>query len=307
MSLVYCVDFGSTFTKAALVDVGTGALVGTGQPPHDHRHRRARRLGRDPCRARAARPDGADVPVLACSSAGGGLRIAVVGNEELVTVRGRPSGRAVERRSGRARVLRRGRPCRPARRGARRRPAGRWHRRRQRRGPPRQCRSARGVPLVRTGCAWQATSMPSTRSARPSTPPVCRMSWPPTSCREIGVLAPDGARAAIREMFLSHVIGGKHLSRAHGLHRDGQRCHTGRRADRRRARRRWAGTGAARCGRRCRRRCRGSDDRRALGRRGRPGGVGSGPRGGRDRAGQPDRRGRSRDALERSPDRRGRS
>ena len=28
----------------------------------------------------------------------------------------------------------------------------------------------------------------------------------------IGVLAPDGARAAIREMFLAHVIGGKHLS-----------------------------------------------------------------------------------------------
>jgi uncharacterized protein (TIGR01319 family) len=28
----------------------------------------------------------------------------------------------------------------------------------------------------------------------------------------IGVLAPDGARAAIRELFLSHVIGGKHLS-----------------------------------------------------------------------------------------------
>jgi uncharacterized protein (TIGR01319 family) len=28
----------------------------------------------------------------------------------------------------------------------------------------------------------------------------------------IGVLAPDGARSAIRELFLSHVIGGKHLS-----------------------------------------------------------------------------------------------
>ena len=28
----------------------------------------------------------------------------------------------------------------------------------------------------------------------------------------IGVLAPESARAAIREMFLAHVIGGKHLS-----------------------------------------------------------------------------------------------
>src|SRR5262249_7258777 len=30
---------------------------------------------------------------------------------------------------------------------------------------------------------------------------------------EIGVLAPDSARAAIRSMFLTHVIGGKHLSK----------------------------------------------------------------------------------------------
>ena len=41
--------------------------------------------------------DGADVPVLACSSAGGGLRIAVVGNEELVTSE---AGRRVALSSG---------------------------------------------------------------------------------------------------------------------------------------------------------------------------------------------------------------
>lgn len=34
---------------------------------------------------------------------------------------------------------------------------------------------------------------------------------------EIGVFAPDGARAAIREMFLAHVIGGKNLSRDPGF------------------------------------------------------------------------------------------
>ena len=34
----------------------------------------------------------------------------------------------------------------------------------------------------------------------------------PNVVPRIGALAPDGARAAIREMFLSHVIGGKHLS-----------------------------------------------------------------------------------------------
>src|SRR5450631_4634387 len=31
--------------------------------------------------------------------------------------------------------------------------------------------------------------------------------------RQIGVINPDGARAAIRQMFLRHVIGGKHLSK----------------------------------------------------------------------------------------------
>jgi uncharacterized protein (TIGR01319 family) len=34
----------------------------------------------------------------------------------------------------------------------------------------------------------------------------------------IGVLAPESARAAIREMFLAHVIGGKHLSSRAGFH-----------------------------------------------------------------------------------------
>ncbi|MGZ4428115.1 MAG: glutamate mutase L, partial [Nocardioidaceae bacterium] len=41
------------------------------------------------------------------------------------------------------------------------------------------------------------------------TPHVCADNVVP----QIGVLAPDSARAAIREMFLRHVIGGKHLSK----------------------------------------------------------------------------------------------
>ena len=96
MSLVYCVDFGSTFTKAALVDVGTGALIATGS----HRTTIDTDVldGWDAIRAEIAlSTDGADVPVLACSSAGGGLRIAVVGNEELVTAE---AGRRVALSSG---------------------------------------------------------------------------------------------------------------------------------------------------------------------------------------------------------------
>ncbi len=55
--------------------------------------------GVDACRAELATapPGAADAEVLACSSAGGGLRIAVVGNEELVTAE---AGRRVALSSG---------------------------------------------------------------------------------------------------------------------------------------------------------------------------------------------------------------
>ena len=95
---VLCVDFGSTFTKAALVDGETGELLGTASHRH---HPRATDVldGLDACRAELARPapGRGDAEVLACSSAGGGLRIAVVGNEELVTAE---AGRRVALSSG---------------------------------------------------------------------------------------------------------------------------------------------------------------------------------------------------------------
>ena len=55
--------------------------------------------GYDACLAAlvAQDPRAADAEVLACSSAGGGLRIAVVGNEELVTAE---AGRRVALSSG---------------------------------------------------------------------------------------------------------------------------------------------------------------------------------------------------------------
>ncbi|MDQ3592110.1 MAG: glutamate mutase L, partial [Actinomycetota bacterium] len=78
MPLVYCVDFGSTFTKTALVDTPAGRLLGTASHPTtidtdvlD---------GWDVTRARLEPlTGGEEASVLACSSAGGGLRIAVVG------------------------------------------------------------------------------------------------------------------------------------------------------------------------------------------------------------------------------------
>src|SRR5690606_23239832 len=91
---VLCVDFGSTFTKAALVDLGECRLVGAAEHPTvldgeilD---------GLEACRD-ALGPAAVDAEILACSSAGGGLRIAVVGNEELVTAE---AGRRVALTSG---------------------------------------------------------------------------------------------------------------------------------------------------------------------------------------------------------------
>ncbi|SDL15747.1 conserved hypothetical protein [Glycomyces sambucus] len=83
--VIVCADVGSTYTKAAAVDADTGALAGTASHPTT--------LGTDVMdglRAAVANalPKGATVvDTLVCSSAGGGLRLAVIGNEPLVTAR----------------------------------------------------------------------------------------------------------------------------------------------------------------------------------------------------------------------------
>ncbi|MDP9444989.1 MAG: glutamate mutase L, partial [Actinomycetota bacterium] len=95
--LVCCVDFGSTYTKAALVDVAGGGLVATAS----HRTTVDTDVldGFEALRAAlsSAQPAAREAEVLACSSAAGGLRIAVVGNEELVTAE---AGRRVALSSG---------------------------------------------------------------------------------------------------------------------------------------------------------------------------------------------------------------
>jgi len=72
---VVCVDIGSTYTKAAQVDVATGALVATAQAP----------TTADVVDGVLTATAGLDGDVIACSSAGGGLRLAVVGYEELIS------------------------------------------------------------------------------------------------------------------------------------------------------------------------------------------------------------------------------
>jgi uncharacterized protein (TIGR01319 family) len=211
--LVSCVDFGSTFTKGALVDVGTGELIATAS------HRTTVETdvldGWDAVRAEFSAVlgvDVADVPVVACSSAGGGLRIAVVGNEELVTAEaGRrvalsSGGRVVHVSSDRVDVrgLRAARPdvvllvggtdggnSEVLLHNAQALARARWR-----------------APVVVAGNADAAAEVARSLAAG-GTPYVVADNVVP----QIGVLTPASARNAIREMFLEHVIGGKHLSR----------------------------------------------------------------------------------------------
>jgi uncharacterized protein (TIGR01319 family) len=214
MNAVVCVDFGSTFTKAALVDLDQGAIVASASHPTtlpDASGRGDVLDGYDACLASLTAQDAraAGTEVLACSSAGGGLRIAVVGNEELVTAE---AGRRVALSSGgkvvAVKAISRGddlgdladpdvvlltggtdggnaEPLLAAARGI---VDGGW----------------RG-PVVVAGNVDAQTQVAVVLAGLPV---VVADNVVP----RIGVLAPDSARAAIREMFLAHVIGGKHLS-----------------------------------------------------------------------------------------------
>ncbi|HEX5090090.1 MAG TPA: glutamate mutase L [Nocardioides sp.] len=209
--LAVCVDFGSTFTKALLVDLADGRLVAGAE----HRTTIDTDVldGYDACLAElaAADPGARTAEVLACSSAGGGLRIAVVGNEELVTAE---AGRRVALSSGGKVVTVRsvaqghdldlaadapdvvvltggtdGGNSEVLLRAARDLVAGGW----------------RGPVVV----AGNADARAEVGAILGDVPHVLADNVVP----RIGVLAPQPARNAIREVFLSHVIGGKHLSR----------------------------------------------------------------------------------------------
>jgi len=205
-----CVDFGSTFTKALLVDLVDGSVLAGAEQPTT--------LGTDvldgydACLAVLAQADprATTAQVLACSSAGGGLRIAVVGNEELVTAE---AGRRVALSSGGKVVsvravaggdgldLSADAPDVVLLTGGTD-------------GGNREVilRAARGLvaagwrgPVVVAG---NADAREEVAAILADVPHVLADNVVP----QIGVLAPGSARAAIREVFLSHVIGGKHLS-----------------------------------------------------------------------------------------------
>jgi uncharacterized protein (TIGR01319 family) len=218
------VDVGSTFTKAALVSGDGGELLARAAVPT------TAGPGRDVldgvvqvCRAlaehgRAPVPDPLDASarerVLVCSSAGGGLRLAVVGYEREVTAE---AGHRVGLSAGARVVHVAAGPLRTADvaalRGAR--PdvvllvggtdGGNAevlvHNAR------RLARSRVGAPVVVAGNA-EAQEQVAAELAGTGR----RFTLAPNVLPRIGVIAPGGARTAIREVFLEHVIGGKGLS-----------------------------------------------------------------------------------------------
>jgi uncharacterized protein (TIGR01319 family) len=215
VSLVVAVDFGSTFTKAVAVDVGSGDLVARAE----HRTTIDTDVmdGWHACRVvlEDANHGVKNAEVLACSSAGGGLRIGVVGNEELVTAE---AGKRVALSSGGRVVavvnggltatgqkeLRKDRPdvvlllggtdggnSAVLLKAAETLAKYQWRK-----------------PVVVAGNIDAQAEITATLTDA-GVPHVLADNVVP----EIGVFAPDSARAAIREMFLSHVIGGKNLSR----------------------------------------------------------------------------------------------
>jgi len=205
MSAIACVDIGSTFTKAALVGLPDGDLLATAQSPT---------TPDDVVRGVLAATDGWDAPVLACSSAGGGLRLAVVGYEELISAEaghraalsagarvvhvaaGRLDDAALDRLAavapdvvllvggtdgGEASVLR--------------------HNAHALAG------TERSVPVVLAGNAAVRDEVAA--ALRGGGRPVTEAD---NVLPDIGLLEPESARAAIRAVFLEHVIGGSRLS-----------------------------------------------------------------------------------------------
>lgn len=215
MPAILCVDIGSTFTKAALVDGATGALVARDAVPTS--------IGSDVLdgvdRLRSRLDPDADV--LACSSAGGGLRLAVVGYERDVTAEaGRRVGlsagaRVVHVSSGTldgvgVRTLRAASPDIVLLVGGTDGGNGEVlvHNAR------RLARARLRAPIVVAGNAEAAPAAAATLEESGRSYVVTDNVLP-----AIGVIRPEPARAAIREVFLRHVIGGKRLSRGPRLAR----------------------------------------------------------------------------------------
>jgi uncharacterized protein (TIGR01319 family) len=204
-----CVDVGSTYTKACLVDLDEGRLVSRTEVPTTADSDVL--TGLDDAVARLSTA----APLYVCSSAGGGLRLAVVGYEALVTAEaghrvglsagaqvvhvaaGRLDGAAVA-------ALRAARPDVILLVGGTDGGDGEVLLHNARRLATSRLR----VPVVVAGNAAVRDAAADLLTARG-----IAVTGTGNVLPKIGVLDPGPARAAIRQVFLRHVIGGKRLSR----------------------------------------------------------------------------------------------
>lgn len=207
--VVLCLDIGSTFTKGAAVDIGNGRLVGTAE----HRTTSDTDVLDGVAAVRSALGMAGDVPTFACSSAGGGLRLAVVGYEREISAE---AGRRVALSAG-ARVVHvsAGRLDRAAR---------------------AELTAARPDVVLLTGgtdggeqgvllhnaAALAGLRIPVVLAGNATVRAEAaelfagrgRVVLPTANVLpDIGAIDPGPARATIRQVFLQHVIGGKGLSR----------------------------------------------------------------------------------------------
>ncbi|MFB9904794.1 glutamate mutase L [Allokutzneria oryzae] len=208
MEPVLCLDVGSTWTKGALISQD-GSLIATAQ------HRTTPPEVMNGIEAVAAETGGDAATALVCSSAGGGLRLAVVGQERMVSAEAgyrvalSAGAKVVHVAAGElsgagVRALRESRPdvvllvggtdggeTRVLLHNAHRIAANRLR-----------------CPVVLAGNVQAGQEALATLHATKRTVVPTDNVLP-----DVGELAPGPARRAIREVFLQHVIGGKGLSR----------------------------------------------------------------------------------------------
>ncbi len=212
MTDVLCVDVGSTFTKAVLADATSGELLATASHPTT---RPDVLVGVAMVQERVEAQTGRPVDdILACSSAGGGLRLAVVGYERLVTAEAghrvalSAGGRVVHLSSGPLdsagiAALRAARPDLIVLTGGT--DGG---------NADIVVHNARAIAIARLAPVVLAANVEAAHAASAELlGRRRRVTVTANVLPEIGVLDPLPARRAIREAFLAHVIGGKGLSR----------------------------------------------------------------------------------------------
>ncbi|MGC5030858.1 glutamate mutase L [Micromonospora sp. DT229] len=214
MRVAVCADVGSTFTKVSVVDLDGCGLVASASArtsvDTDVWHGLEAAVG-----AALAGRWSPEVPWLVCSSAGGGLRLAVVGYEPLVTAQaGRRVGlsagadvvHVAAGRLGRAELtaLRAARPDVVLLVGG----TDGGDAETLTHNANRLARARFRVPVVLAGNVAVRDELQAVL-ARAGVPVTVADNVLP----RIGVLAPASARETIRQVFLRHVIGGKRLSR----------------------------------------------------------------------------------------------